>query len=294
MILFAEPSVASVSGSFTIHGIWLSYEVPLALAKEEVADFTFGWFDNGNTGTYTFATVGTKNVVTYNKVGAPWNNIRYNFTDNLMNLNTMTLVVKGTAGKSILVKPNDKGALEFTINFTGEVQTIEVALTETLTHMIVFAEGGVATASGSFEIISATVSWQALPLNVNTGWTEGETGTYAFVYNPDGSVTVNYTKTGAQAWTYFISNFDAAKVAGYNTITLVIQGTAGKQAYIKPNDLGAIERNHIFNGEVETFSWTSATGFSKFVFLAEGGTAGVSGTFTIISLTLTYVPPVAE
>jgi len=243
---------------------------------------------------YTFATVGTKNVVTYNKTGAPWNNIRYNFTDNLMNLNTMTMVVKGTAGKSILVKPNDKGSLEFTINFTGVEQTIEVALTETLTHMIVFAEGGVATASGSFEIISATVSWRALPLDVNTGWTEGETGTYAFVYNPDGSVTVNYTKTGAQAWTYFISNFDAAKVAGYNTITLVIQGTAGKQAYIKPNDLGAIERNHIFSGEVETFSWTSATGFSKFVFLAEGGTAGVSGTFTIISLTLTYVPPVAE
>jgi hypothetical protein len=294
MILFAEPSVASVSGSFTIHGIWLSYEVPLALAKEEVADFTFGWFDNGNTGTYTFETVGTKNVVTYNKVGAPWNNIRYNFTDNLMNLNTMTLVVKGTAGKSILVKPNDKGALEFTINFTGEEQTIEVALTETLTHMIVFAEGGVDTASGSFEIISATVSWQALPLDVNNGWTEGETGTYAFVYNPDGSVTVNYTKTGAQSWTYFISNFDAAKVAGYNTITLVIQGTAGKQAYIKPNDLGAIELNHIFSGEVETFSWTSATGFSKFVFLAEGGTAGVSGTFTIISLELTYVPPVVE
>ncbi|MCK7484181.1 MAG: hypothetical protein MZU97_00530 [Bacillus subtilis] len=77
MIIFAEPGTASVSGSFTIHGVYLSYEVPLALGKEEVADFTFGWVDNGNTGTYTFATVGTKNVVTYNKVNAQWNNIKF-------------------------------------------------------------------------------------------------------------------------------------------------------------------------------------------------------------------------
>ncbi|MCK7484182.1 MAG: hypothetical protein MZU97_00535 [Bacillus subtilis] len=138
----------------------------------------------------------------------------------------MTLVVKGTAGKTILVKPNDKGALEFTITFTGEEQTIVVPLTETLTHMIVFAEIGLATASGSFEIISATVSWEAIPLDVNKGWTEGETGTYAFVTNLDGSVTVNYTKTGrSKLGRTMISNYVAAEVAGYNTITMVIQGS---------------------------------------------------------------------
>ncbi|MCK7484183.1 MAG: hypothetical protein MZU97_00540 [Bacillus subtilis] len=63
---------------------------------------------------------------------------------------------------------------------------------------------------------------------------------------------------------------------------------------MKPNDLGATEVNLTFSGEVQTFTWTSATGFSKFVILAEGGTAGVTGSFTIISVVLSYVPPVVE
>jgi hypothetical protein len=295
MIIFAEAGIASVTGSFTIHGVYLSYEVPLAVSKDEIVDFTFGWVDNGNTGMYTFATVGTTNVVTYNKVNNQYQNIKLVFEDNLMNMNTMTLVLKGTAGKSILVKPNDKGALEFTVNFTGEEQTIVVTLDETLTQIIIFAEINLANASGSFEIISATVSWEAIALDVNNGWTEGEAGTYAFVTNPDGSVTVNYTKTAAQSWTYMISNYIAAEVAGYNTITMVIQGTAGKQAYLKPNDLGgAVEVNLTFSGEPQTFVWTFATGFSKFVILAEGGTPSVTGSFTIISVVLSYVPPVAE
>lgn len=293
LLFFAEPGVPSVAGSFVIHGVWLSYEIPLALPKEEVVDFTFGWYDNGNTGMYTFATVGTKNVVTYNKT-SQYNNIKYVFEDNLMNLNTLTLVLKGTAGKSILVKPNDKGALEFTVNFTGEEQTIEVALTETLTQMIIFAEINQATASGSFEIISATVSWKAQPLVISAGWAENDVGTYAIVVNGDKTVTVNYTKTAQQTYVFMINNFDAAKAAGLNTMTIVVQGTDGKTLLIKPNDSGPMEQLITFNGTQQTFTFTSATGFSKLLLFAEGGTPGVSGTFTIVSLTLSYVPPVAE
>jgi hypothetical protein len=293
MILFAEPGTPSVTGSFVIHGIWLSYEVPLALAKEEVADFTFGWVDNGNTGNYTFATVGTKNVVTYNKT-SQYNNIKYVFTDNLINLNTMTLVVKGTAGKSILVKPNDKGSLEFTINFTGEEQTIEVALTETLTHMIVFAEINLPTATGSFEIVSATVSWKPQTLQISTGWVQNDPDTYAIVVNPDKSVTVNYTKTAQQTWVFMINNFDAGKAAGLNTLTIQVQGVDGKTLLLKPNDSGPLEQLITFDGTVQTFTFTAASGFSKMLLFAEGGTAGVTGTFTITSLTLSYVPPVAQ
>lgn len=292
ILIFAEPGTPSVSGSFTIHGIWLSYEVPLALAKEEIADFTFGWLDNGNTGNYTFATVGTKNVVTYNKT-AQYNNIKYVFTDNLMNLNTMTLVVKGTAGKSILVKPNDKGSLEFTINFTGEEQTIEVALTETLTHMIVFAEIALPTATGSFEIISATVSWKAQTVQISTGWVQNDPDTYAITVNTDKTVTVNYTKTAQQTWVFMINEFDAGKVAGLNTLTVQVQGVAGKTLLLKPNNSGPMEVLITFDGTVQTFTFTSATGFSKLLLFAEGGTAGVTGTFTIVSTSLSYVAPAA-
>jgi len=292
MLLFAEGGTAPATGTFEILGVYFSYTQPDALERDEVVDFTFGWVDNGGD-MYSFATVEGKNVVTYNKVDGPWNNIKYTFVDNLANHNTLTFVVKGTAGKTITIKPNDVQAYERTITFDGTEQTVVFTLPVAPTHVIIFAELAVGTAAGSFEIISAEATWEPVPLDLNEGYVEGETGTYEFVYNEDGSVTVNYTKTAAQEWTYMIVNYDPELVAGYNTITIVIQGTDGKQAYLKPNDSSAIEQNITFDGTEQTFEWTLEAGFSKFVILAEGGVADADGTFTIISVTLTYEEPAA-
>jgi len=115
-----------------------------------------------------------------------------------------------------------------------------------------------------------------------------DAGSYTFVENVDGSVTVSYDVVSYQ---FMINTFNADRVVGLNTMTLVIQGTAGKTLLLKPNDSGAMEQTVTFTGSPQTIVITAAS-FSKLLMFAAPGTAGETGTFTIISLDLTYVPAV--
>jgi hypothetical protein len=290
LLVFAEGGTAPATGSFQILGVFFSYTQPEAVDRDVVVDFTTGWYDNGGD-MYTITEVDGTSVIAYDKVGGEWNNIKYVFADNLANHNTLTFVIQGTAGKQILIKPNDKNIYENWITLTGEVQTIVITLPEAPVNCIIFAEPGVGTASGSFTIVSAEATWEPVPVTISEGWSENDPGTYAITVNGDGSVTVDYTKTADQSWIYMINTFDADTVAGLNTMTIVIQGTDGKTLLVKPNDNGAIEVLENLDGTEQTFVFTSEAGFSKLLLFAEGGTSGVSGTFTIVSLTLSYVAP---
>jgi hypothetical protein len=87
-----------------------------------------------------------------------------------------------------------------------------------------------------------------------------------------------------------INNFDLDDVFGLNTLTIVLQGTAAKELLIKPNDSGTMQEEITFDGTEQTFTYT-ATAFSKLLLFAEPGVTSGTDTFTIVSLTLSYIEP---
>ncbi|MFA5006899.1 MAG: hypothetical protein WC509_05500 [Candidatus Izemoplasmatales bacterium] len=288
VILFAEPNAAPATGSFEILKLELLYEEPDAVERDVVYDFEEGWIDNDG-GIFTFTRIADATRVEWNKpVVNDWQFFKNTFTDNLANHNTITMVVQGTVGQQILIKPNDKQAFEKTVTFDGTAQTVTFTLTEAPLFVIVFADPFNHGLTGTFDILSATVSYEPQPYEITDGWAENDAGTYTIDQaNEDGSVVVNYATT--DTYQFMINNFDADLAYGNNTLTIVVQGTLGNTLLLKPNDSGALEQTVTFDGTEQTIVITAAA-FSKLLLFAAPGTAGgQTGTFTLVSVTLTYV-----
>ena len=99
-------------------------------------------------------------VVTYKVAGKEYSAFVNTFDqEQVAGLNTLTVVIKGTDGKSVILKPNDNGALEQTVSFVGTTEVTKVFTAEAFSKMVIMAEGGIAPAAGSFEIVSMTLSY---------------------------------------------------------------------------------------------------------------------------------------
>ncbi|MDD4355511.1 MAG: hypothetical protein PHP61_06405 [Candidatus Izemoplasmatales bacterium] len=290
LYLFAEPEVASVTGSFKILGLSFSYVKPEALARDIDVDFETGWVDNDG-GLYTFAVQEGKTLVTWDRPDdKDWAAIKYVFTENLAYHNTITMVVQGTIGQQLIIKPNDSNLFEKTVTFDGTEQTVTFDMTVAPEKVIILVDPLNGAMTGSFSIISAIASWEAKPLAITDGWAENDPDTYVIDQdNVDGSVVVTYTKSGM--YQYMINNFDLDKAYGLNTMTLVVQGTSGKTLLVKPNDSNTLEQTVTFDGTEQTFTYT-ANAFSKLLLFIEPVAESGTGTFTIKSVTLSYVAPV--
>ncbi len=289
IIIFAEANVADVTGSFQIIEAVLTTEIYVSDDLTRVVDFTVGAFAENDPGTYTFTTVDDTTVVDYTKgVGQEWvfGKIEFEAAD-AAGLNTMTIVIDGTEGKQILLKPNDDGALEQVVTFGTEPITV-VVNAEQFSKLIFFVEQGVADVSGSFTILSATLSYT----HTSTAWVDNGDVVYTIVV-ADGVTTVDYDKGVGQEWSFMRLDFEAADINGLNTLTMVLDGTEGKQVLIKPNDNGTYEQWVTFGTEPVTVT-IPLTDLSFIILFAEGGTASVSGTFEIISTTVSYVAPVVD
>ena len=153
--------------------------------------------------------------------------------------------------------------------------------------MVIMAEGGIAPAAGSFEIVSMTLSY--VVFIGDEGWVANDEGTYTIL---DGVVT--YDKVAGKEYSAFVNTFDQEQVAGLNTLTVVIKGTDGKSVILKPNDNGALEQTVSFVGTTEETKVFTAEAFSKMVIMAEGGIAPATGSFEIVSMTLSYVEQVID
>lgn len=290
MLIFAEPGTASVSGSFEIISAKLTYTAPDSI--DPWVDVILGnsWVDNDG-GIYTFTEVsGAVQVDWVRTVDQKWAFIIYTIEDNLSNHDTLTMVLNGTAGQQVIIKPNDNSAYEQTVTFTGADQTIVFNLTDTLVKILMFVDPNNGSLSGSFTIKSAVVTSAMEMFDFTNSWVENDANTYSFTLQEDDSVLVSYTKTASQTYVYMKSIFIHEEVAGFNTMTLVLKGTSGLTVLLKPNDLGATEQTLTFDGTEQTVTFT-ATEFTIMLIFAEPGTASVSGTFEIISATLTHVDP---
>ena len=288
ILMFVEPGTEDVSGSFEIVSALLTYVAPLAIDPwvEVVTDDS--WIDNDG-GIYTFTEAAGVVTVDYTRTSEQtWALIKYLFEDNLSNHDTLTIVVNGTVGEQLIIKPNDNGAFEQTITFDGTDQTFVFDMTETLESIIIFADPMIGSLTGSFDIVSAVVTSTKAELDFTNIWIENDADTYDFAVQVDDSVIVSYTKVTAQEWSFMVSEFIPEDVAGLNTLTLVVQGTLDKTMMIKPNDDGALEQIITFTGAEQTIVVT-ADSFSKMVIFAEQGITDVTGSFTILSATLTHV-----
>ncbi|MDX9807947.1 MAG: hypothetical protein RBS87_05225 [Acholeplasma sp.] len=283
VVMFAGPGGLG-SGEFTIHSVTF---------KNSDYQVTTPW-TSLDAGVYTFTGTGPV-VVNYTKVaGQDWSAMLNNFNAaEVAGLNKMTIVVKGTAGKSVLIKPNDLGALEQVVNFTdANPVTVEVEA-PSFSKLVIFGEGGTAPATGSFEIVSITLSYVAPEfdftkvVHFNGDWVANNASIYTFDFQASKTM-VTYNKLGGNEWEWFRTVFDAKEVAGLNTLTITLKGEAGKQVLIKPNDQGSLEKWVTFTDDQPITTVIMAEQFMNVFIFAEGGTAPASGSFEILSATLSY------
>ncbi|MBN2876325.1 MAG: hypothetical protein JXL85_01605 [Bacilli bacterium] len=291
VLIFAQPGTAPSTGSFTILSATVSYVEPDPLPADQVYDMQNDWVDNDG-GIYTFTNTDGVVTVDFSKTsGQEWSFIKNTFTEILSNHNTITITVQGTSGLQLIIKPNDNGAYEQTVTLDGTEQTFTFTLTDTPTNILIFVDPLNGALTGSFDIISATVTASDPSLiDFTTDFTENDEGTYAFTELSDGSLQVDYTKGSGQEWVYMSHTFNQDALYGQNTLTIVLQGTSGESILLKPNNDGALEQTITFDGTEQTFVIPSDT-FTSLLIFAQPGTASVSGTFTILSAQLTYVEP---
>ncbi len=281
IIMFAEGGVDNATGTFEIVSAVLSYVEPAVDLTREF-DLESTWVEN-DLGTYTFSTTVDDTVlVTYTKVAQGWVFMKSIFTaEDVIGLNNLSITLKGTDGKQVLVKAN---GVEQWVTFVGtNPVTVTFAASE-FTEIIMFAEGGVDDATGTFEIVSAVLSYQ---FDLQSTWIENDAGTYAFSTTVNDTVLVTYTKV-AQGWVFMKSVFTAEEVAGMNTLTITLKGTDTKQVLVKAN---GVEQWVTFSGTDETTVTFTAVGFTEIIMFAEGGVDDATGTFEVISAVLTYVQP---
>ena len=290
LIIFAEPGTAPATGSFEIISTEFMYMTPPPVDTDVVVDFTLtGWVDNDG-GIYTFTPTDGKNVVSYTKTSEQaWAFIKNVFDMDLANHNTIDMVVKGTIGAQLIIKPNDKGAFEQTVTFDGTEQSLRFTLNEAPMMVLIFVDPINGSLTGSFEIISAKVLYVEPGVEVATDWVDNDGGIYTIT--KDGMVyDIDYVKTAGQEWA-FIKNEFVGDMSGFNTITMVLQGEAGKQLIIKPNDKNIFEQTVTFTGAEQTIVFTLTETPVKILIFVDPILGSLTGSFEIRSTKLSYVEP---
>ena len=282
LLIFAEGGTAAI-GNFTIHEAYLSYTYDITAWQE--------------TGVYDI----TENVdgsftIDYDKTDTFYAFFRVDFPPMVEGLNTLTMVLSGSIGQTLLIKPNDSGAMETSVTFASTDPLTLVFKADAFTTIIMFAEPVTGTASGTFTIHEATLTYVPIVfdpdkvLDINMGHISGDVGVYTFTTNVDG-VLVEYNKIAEQEWSFMRINVDQEEAAGLNTLTIVLKGTPGKQVLVKPNDMGAIQQLVTFVDETEITITIVYDSFVSVLLFAEGGDAPVDGEFTIVSAELSYTEP---
>ena len=339
--IFPDPGVKGTTGKITISEIYFTDKAmnadndatkmppdtapqvdPNAIVWNEVtaAKKTIkNWYDGGN-GVYTVTEqTGGKFKVDVNKViGSEWAAvISYIHGDALKTMKSFKMVLKGEAGKTVLVKPFDANSLEKSVTFTGEEQEVVVDIASYAAdtardfskkgeptadnRVALLALPGVASGTTSFEIISAEFSTEAVVVedpdtNVITatertvmkGWAPLDAGTYT-VTQVQNTLKVAYT-TSDYKWLRTYVKGDA--IATMKTIEFTVKGTAGKTIMFKPFNENSLEKTHTFTGmedkvSVDISAYVAAQSFGAKVpvlLSIEPGVNNATGEFTIINV----------
>ena len=338
-LIFADPGVAGSSGKITVKEIYLTDKevnadndatkkpaeegkAPAPVWNEVTAsNMSVGnWVDGTANNVYTVTkTESSYKVDVHKKVGAgQWDAlISYIHGDALATAKTFKLVVKGTAGKQILVKPFD--SFERRVTLTGENQEIVIdvhTFAEDTTKdfsqkdaptaenkVCIMGLPDVTTGNDTFTIISAEFSTEAAaPVedpNVNEitadnhkitkGWEGLDAGTYTVT--ADGTAfNVAYTTNDYQWLRTYVKG---EEIANMKTIVFTVSGTEGNTILFKPFNLGApVETRHTFTGNedvvtIDVSSYVSGKTFTEkepILICSAPGVSNATGTFRIINV----------
>jgi hypothetical protein len=290
VMVFAGPGSAPASGSLTIHSCTF---------KVDVFNFTEGWVNNSDP-VYTFTTQedGTVKVDYTKAAGQEWSAMKYTFTVDVSKYNTMVIVLSGTPGKKVLVKPNDDGALQEELTFNEFGLATSSASADLFNNVLIFAEPGDAGVSGSFTIFAAVLGYEApvddpnVDVDVNNLWVSNDLNVYTFTAGAEGAMTVNYTKV-SQAFSFMKAQFEG-DLSSHNAIQLVIKGEAGKRFLFKPND--SYDVWVTLTGEEQTFTLLYKDGDAprNILIFAEPEADNATGSFEILSAKVVYAPTFKE
>lgn len=274
-LIMADPGVHSTKGKITIKEIYLTdkevnvandaHDKPAEAGKapdpvwnEVKADaMTIGnWIDGTANKVYdvTANEDGTYKVDVHKNVGAgQWDAlVSYIHGDAIATAKTFKLVVKGTAGKQILVKPFD--GFEKRVDLTGDEQTIEIDIhtftedatkdysKDTITNenkVVVAGLPDVVRGTDTFTIISAEFSTEYLAtvdptLNVIAGankvitkWVEpGADKVYTVTAGENGAVIVKKA-ANSNGWQQLRAQVTGAGLPSYNVLKVKLSGMEG-------------------------------------------------------------------
>jgi hypothetical protein len=292
MLLFTSPMQGRLTGSFEIE-MHLSYVEPAPIDMDVDIDFTLGpWIDNDG-GIYTFTEVeGAMNVSFNKEAGQEWAFMKYEFEENLLNHNTITLVIYGDEGLELLIKPNDNWEYERVVTLTVEPQTFVFEGIENPMNVLIFVSPMQGNLTGEFVIDSAIVSHEAGDLDLEANWIDNDGDIYTFD-DVEGETIVTFDKEAGQEWAFMKTEFDL-DLSIYNTLIMHVTGEAGLQILVKPNDYWAYEQTVTFTGEEQTIVFTLDDELENILIFADPFQGGLTGTFTIHGLVVSYVEPEPE
>lgn len=162
------------------------------------------------------------------------------------------------------------GELEFTVlNFTTKVAG---------------ANGEFIINSGYNNIPSNAIEYaNEEKVNVLAKFVENDKGTYAFTYNADGSVKIDYTKGQGFEWAYFKNEFSGMPT-DFTAMTLVVKGKKGTKVLIKPDDNDGGDNWYVIQADdkEETIYVPITAGVRKILWFVQAGVQS-TGSITFVS-----------
>ena len=322
ILIFAEPGLTGVSGTFEIH--WMSFrdfepQTPPTTEYNGTGkslNLNNNWYDNGNSGAYTIETKDGKTTIDYNLTGQ-YQCVSQNVSGNFGDFDGIAYRITAPEGKNVTLKVEKFGGAfyEFPLTGTGEemvgffdfaTKGVTDELLNTIDKVSIFAELGASSGSGQIVVSqlemkrnAAKVSAEGVVDQLNGNWFD--LGSKAYTFAKDETKTT-ITYAGAQGYVCGGLIVEAAKKDGnyYGAMEVTIKGTADVKILLKvENNAGGgafeLQPVSVCNGEVQTFSiplaTTNGTNPSEYLFVffvnlgAEAANA-ISGSFEVHSITL--------
>lgn len=311
ILIFAEPTLTGVSGTFEIH--WMSFRD--FKAQENEYNGTDKFFNiNQNMQSpahFTAADANGATKITWAETltGEEWSTVKSPVKGDFTNLKALSYNVTVPAGRKVLLKldgtgatnpevehwlDNSAGAEAKAFNGIYDFSHLTLDQIKAMTNVLIFPLGGEQANGAAGEVVVSELRLTRSFAKLNEGaldfGSEFFYGAekYSYAVN-EGAMTVNYTETKGEwdnIYTRIIND-------GYTTVTIEVTGTADKQVLFKfeneANGGNNIEQWHTCDGTKQTVTVdiTTVKEAKSFMFLmfAEGGKTGVSGSYTVHSVT---------
>ncbi len=313
VLVFAAPGKTSVSGSILISEMKFAEALATGTVIEsghsdfvapdpntytgQEGNFELQNFYDGGDGFYDVEKVGSSYVVDYVKpTGAnDWAFFRTDLVGEFSDFARLVFEFTSTVDVDVLFKlEGTAGNKEVRVTGTGQPQTLIIDLLSLLPaqldntdKIVIFGSPG---APGAGQITLSSVRFERAAINYNKNWVALDAGVYTFTEQNDGSTDVAYNKNAEQG--YSVAKLDIpAEYQMLNKMTVTLSGVAGTTFIIKPNDQQPLEKTVTLSStDPESFVFENPSGFTNIIFFALPDIGNVSGTFTIESVILDYVP----